>query len=111
MMDRDPNLSNVLRSWRHTVAGAPRFNAEVWTRIEAARDAPWTVAEFLARRSGLPAQEFRWAVPVVATLALVFAMAAGAGAGVLHTRLTENDRMAAAYVQTIDPLQLTGVHR
>ncbi len=111
MTDRDPNLSNVLRNWRHTVSPAPRFNAEVWARIEAARDAPWTVAAFLAGRFGLPAERLHWAVPLAASLALVFAMAAGAGAGVLHTRLTENDRMASAYVRTIDPLQMTGVHR
>ncbi len=111
MTDRDPHLSNVLKDWRHAPPAAPRFNDEVWSRIEAARTAPWTLAGFLATRLGIPAQEFRWALPVAATLALVFAVAAGTGAGLLHTRLTENDRMAAAYVQTIDPLQMTGLQR
>ncbi len=111
MMERDPNLSQVLRSWRHEPPAAPRFNAGVWARIEAARDAPWAAAAIIARGLGIPAQQFRWALPLVATLALFFAVAAGAGAGVLHTSLTENDRMAAAYVRTIDPIQMTGVHR
>jgi len=111
MTDRDPHLSEVLKSWRHATPAAPRFNAGVWARIEAARTEPWTLAAFLATRLGIPAQEFRWALPVAATLALVFAVAAGAGAGVLHTRLTENDRMASAYVQTIDPLQMTSMRR
>jgi len=111
MMDRDPDLSHVLKSWRHEPPAAPRFNAEVWARIEAARDAPWTAAAVLAGRLGLPARYFRWALPLAATLALTFAVIAGAGAGVLHTRLAENDRMATAYIQTIDPLQMAGVHR
>ena len=39
----------------------------------------------------------------------MFAVGLGAGAGVVHTNLTANDRMAAAYVHTIDPLQMTGM--
>ena len=110
MMDHDPNLSRVLKSWRHEPSPAPRFNAEVWARIEAARKAPWTAAAFIARTLGIPAQHFRWALPLGATLALAFAALLGAGAGALHTSLTENDRIAAAYVQTIDPLQMTAGH-
>jgi len=38
-----------------------------------------------------------------------FATAAvlGAGAGYMHTSVTKTDRMAEAYIQTIDPLQMT----
>jgi hypothetical protein len=111
MKQSDPSLANVLRDWRHTPPSAPRFNAAVWARIEAARDAPWTAAAFLASRLGIPAQHFRWALPLAATLTLMFAVGLGAGAGVVHTNLTENDRMAAAYVHTIDPLQMTGMDR
>ena len=110
MTERDPELSRTLREWRHTPPAAPRFNAEVWARIEAARAAPWAAAAIIARGLGIPAQHFRWALPVGASLVLALAAAAGVGAGSLHTALTENDRMAAAYVRTIDPLQMTAAH-
>ena len=110
MMDRDPNLSRVLKSWRHEPPPAPRFNDEVWARIEAAREAPWAAAAFIARGLGIPAQHFRWALPLGASLALAFAALLGASAGALHTSLTKNDRIAAAYAQTIDPLQMTAGH-
>jgi hypothetical protein len=110
MTDRDPNLSQVLTSWRHEPPAAPRFNAEVWARIEAARQAPWAAAAIIARGLGIPAQHFRWALPLAASLVLVCAAVVGAGAGILHTSLAANDRMAAAYVQSIDPLQMTADH-
>ncbi len=111
MIDRDPNLSRTLRSWRHDPPPAPRFNAEVWARIEAAREAPWAAAALLAGKLGIPARHFRWALPLGASLVLALAAAAGVGAGTLHTTLTENDRMAAAYAQSIDPLQMIAGHR
>ena len=110
MMERDSDLSRTLKNWRHAPPPAPRFNAEVWARIEAAREAPWAAIAIIARWLGIPAQHFRWALPLGASLALAFAALFGAGAGALHTSLTENDRIAAAYVQTIDPLQMTANH-
>jgi hypothetical protein len=107
MTDHDPDLSRVLKTWRHEPPAAPRFNAEVWARLETAREAPWAAAAVLAGRLGISARHFRWALPLAASLTLAFAVVLGAGAGVIHTNLTRNDRMAAAYVQTIDPLQMT----
>jgi hypothetical protein len=43
-------------------------------------------------------------------LTLALAALVGVGAGTLHSSLRENDRMAAAYVRTIDPLQMTAGH-
>jgi hypothetical protein len=106
MTDRDPDLSRVLKSWPHEPAPAPRFNAEVWARIEAARAAPWSAAAIIARGLGIPAQHFRWALPLGASLVLAMAAMLGVGAGVLQTSHARNDRMAAAYVRTIDPLQM-----
>ena len=106
MPDRDPSLSEALRTWRHEPPPAPRFNAEVWARIEAAREAPWSAAAFLASRLGIPALQFRWALPLAASLALAFAVAVGAGAGAIQGHQARDDRMAAAYVRTIDPLQM-----
>ena len=110
MTERDPDLSQVLRNWRHTPPAALRFNAAVWARIEAAREAPWAAAAIIARGLGIPAQHFRWALPLGAMLTLALAALVGVGAGTLHSSLRENDRMAAAYVRTIDPLQMTAGH-
>ena len=107
MSDHDPSLSRVLQSWRHEPPPAPRFRAGVWARIEAARDAPWAFAALFAGRLGVPAQHFRWALPLGATFAFATAAVLGAGAGYMHTSVTKTDRMAEAYIQTIDPLQMT----
>ncbi len=107
MNDRDPEVSRVLSSWRPEPASAPRFNAEVWARIEAARESPWAAAAVVARGLGIPARSFGWALPLGASLLLALAATLGAGVGYLQTSLTRTDRMAAAYVQSIDPLQMT----
>ncbi len=111
MNDHDPNLTRVLKSWEHEPRPAPRFNAEVWTRIEAAREAPWTAAAIIARSLGLPAQYFRWALPLGASIVLALAATLGAGVGILQTSRQQTDRMAAAYVQTIDPLQMSATRQ
>jgi hypothetical protein len=107
MSNQDPNLSKVLRSWEVDVPASPRFNAEVWAKIEATREAPLSVAAFLGKRLGIPVRFFRWALPLTACLTLVVAAAAGVSIGALRTNHSLNDRMAAAYVRTIDPLQMT----
>ena len=109
MTDHDPDLSRMLHGWRHEPPPAPRFNAEVWARIEAARDAPWAAAAFLARGLGIPAQHFRWALPLGASVLLALAASLGAGAGYLQGSRMRTDHMAAAYVQSIDPLQMTAI--
>jgi hypothetical protein len=111
MNDQDPHLSGVLRSWQHEVPDTPRFNAEVWTRIEAARKSPQTVTAFFGRRLGIPARYFRWALPLTVSLTLAVAAAAGARVGALQMSHSLNDRMAAAYVRTIDPLQMAADHQ
>jgi hypothetical protein len=111
MSDQDPPLSGVLRSWKHEAPPAPRFNAEVWMRIEAARAAPQTVAAILGSRMGIPARHLRWALPVAACLTLAIAAVAGARVGARQTSRTVNVRMAAAYVRTIDPLQMSEYHQ
>ena len=110
MNERDQDLSRTLKTWRHEPPAAPRFNAEVWTRIEAARDAPWAVAAFVSSYLGISARHFRWALPLGASLMLALAAIAGVGIGSLQTSRAVNDRMAAAYVRTIDPLQMTADH-
>lgn len=101
----DPDLSRVLKDWRHDPPSAPRFNAEVWARIEAAREAPWAAAAAVAGKLGIPARSFRWVLPLGASLALTLAASLGAGLGYLQASRAYTDRMAAAYVHTIDPMQ------
>ncbi len=110
MTESDPNLSHLLKDWRHEPSPAPRFNAEVWARIEAARTAPWGAAAIIARGLGIPAQHFRWVLPLGASIALILAATLGAGVGYLQTSQTRTNRMADAYLQTIDPLQMTAPH-
>jgi len=110
MSHSDPELSQVLQSWRPELPPAPQFRAAVWARIDRAREAPWAAAALLARGLGIPVRHFRWALPLGAALALVLAALAGVGVGALQGSLQENDRMAAAYVRTVDPLQMTAGH-
>lgn len=102
MINDDPELSRSLKSWRHEPPPAPRFNAEVWTRIEAAREVSWA-----GRWLGLPARHVRWMMPLGAALMLTLAAFLGAGAGYLQSARTRTDRMAAAYIKTVDPFQMT----
>ena len=90
MSNHDP-LSNLLKSWRHEPPAEPRFSAGVWMRIEAGRKESNVVAFY------------RWALPLVASLALLL----GVGSAMLEVRHKHADRMAAAYVRTVDPLQMS----
>ena len=104
----DPDLSDVLQSWQPETPPAPRFNAEVWARIEAARDAPWAVAAAFAARFGIPARSIRWVLALGASIVLTLAAGLGAGMGYVQGSRIYTDRMASVYVQTIDPMQQVG---
>lgn len=105
---RDP-LASTLHAWRHEPAPTPDFHDQVWTRIrsEVGTTSP---AVALAKEGNI--LRFPSALPLAASLALLLSIAAGTGTAFAlnHTRST--DRMAAAYVRTIDPVQLTasGAH-
>ena len=93
MSKRDP-LPDLLKTWRHEPPAEPRFNAEVWARIAASRKDS-NVVSF-----------YRWALPLAACLAV----ALGVGSGIRESRQQHTERMAASYVRTVDPLQMTA-HR
>jgi hypothetical protein len=85
----DP-LSDLLKTWRHEPPAEPGFNAGVHARLARAR--PETnVVSF-----------YRWALPLAASVALIL----GVGSAVQAARHQHADRMAAAYAQSIDPLQM-----
>lgn len=106
MYQEDQGLSRLLEAWRHEPPPAPRFNAEVWTRVGRMRDASWAAATYVTRVLGLPGRCVRWVMPLGAALLMALAAFLGAGAGRLHTSLTRTNRMASAYLKTIDPLQM-----
>lgn len=95
---RDP-LSSTLHSWRHEPAPSPDFNNQVWARIQSADTA--------AARQPFAFLHFRHALPLAASVAVLLSIAAGSGSAFAlnHTRTTQ--RMAAAYVRSIDPVQMT----
>lgn len=103
---RDP-LSATLQSWRHEATPTADFNASVWSRIRSATPGTST-APAAARIFHFPG-----ALPLAASLAIILSLAAGTGGAVALNRTITTDRMAAAYVRTIDPVQMTapdGVH-
>lgn len=99
MKDQDP-LSTLLAGWRHEPAPDPRFADAVWSRIRAEENASSKIVRF----------PFGLSLPFAAGLAVTFSVLVGAGGGALANRSRSADLMAAAYVRTIDPLQMTGEH-
>ena len=99
MNNPDP-LSRVLQSWQHDPAPSPDFNKAVWARIDAAEKAPapsWISQLFLFPRQ----------LPLAASFAVLLAGLAGTGAALTLNHGQSTDRMAAAYVRSIDPLQMS----
>jgi hypothetical protein len=99
MNNHDP-LSRVLKTWKHDPAPSPDFNKAVWARIDAPEQAP--TPSFLAQLLHFPRQ-----LPLAASFAVLLAGLAGTGAALTLNHGQSADRMAAAYVRSIDPLQMT----
>ena len=98
MNNHDP-LSRVLKIWKHEPAPAPDFAKTVWARIDAPDQAP--APSFFAQLLHFPRQ-----LPLAASFAVILAGLAGTGAALTINHGQSTDRMAAAYVRSIDPLQL-----
>ena len=97
MNDNRDQLPPLLKSWRHDPAPAPDFADAVWKRIRAAEvTAPH--ASFF---------HFPAALPLAASFAVLLAGLAGTSAALAVNHAQAEDRMATAYVRTIDPLQMT----
>ncbi|MFA6290012.1 MAG: hypothetical protein WC661_21720 [Opitutaceae bacterium] len=99
MNDHDP-LSRVLNSWKHNPSHTPDFAKTVWARIDAPEEAP--APSFFAQFLHFPSH-----LPIAASFAVILAVLAGTGAGLALNHGQSTDRMAAAYVRSIDPLQMT----
>jgi hypothetical protein len=96
---RDP-LSPLLGGWKHSPAPAPDFAQNVWSRIRTAE-----TASIIRFPSAIP-------LPLAASVAVTLSILAGTLAALGVSRAQTTDRMAAAYVRTIDPIQMTttGAH-
>lgn len=94
---RDP-LASTLRTWRHEPAPAPDFGKAVWARIRSAETAPARTASIFP---------FPSVLPLAASLAILASIAAGTGTAFALNRTLSTERMAVAYVRTIDPVQMT----
>jgi hypothetical protein len=92
---RDP-LDSTLRTWRHEPAPAPGFDNQVWARIRS--------SETAASSNIL---HFPSALPLAASLAILLSVAAGTGTAFALNRTLSTERMALAYVRSIDPVQMS----
>ena len=99
MNNPDP-LSRVLKSWQHNPAPSPDFNKAVWSRIDAPAQAP--APSWIAQLLSFPRQ-----LPLAASFAVLLAGLAGTSAALTLNHGQSTDRMAAAYVRSIDPFQMT----
>lgn len=104
--NEDANLSGLLKEWKVATPLPPRFQEQVWRRIEhreaqpAPIAAPWTrLRDWVANVVPRPAL----AVAYVAVL-----LAAGAGIGwtrAQHEALRVSNQLSQRYVKTVDPFQ------
>jgi len=99
MNSTDP-LSSLLASWRHDPTPAADFNAGVWARIQAGEQA----------RPRAAIVRFPWALPLVASVAVLLSIAGGTGWALVLNESQSADRMASAYVRSIDPVQMSAQH-
>ena len=104
MNDQDP-LSALLKTWRHQPRETPEFNRGVWTRLQAK---PVTEeSSLLGRLFHFPLASARWAMPIAASVLVLLSLAAGSGAAFAYESATRDERMAAEYARSIDPLQMS----
>jgi hypothetical protein len=95
MNSPDP-LHSLLASWSHEPVPDSHFNEAVWARIHAGEQT----------RTRAPIFVFPSTLRLAASVALLLSIAGGTGwAHVLNTTQSA-DRMASAYVRSIDPVQM-----
>jgi hypothetical protein len=104
--DREAPLKAVLREWEMTAPLPPRFQEQVWRRVERAE----TAAPPAVSLAGLLSD---WIVtllprPALATAYVAVLLAAGAGFGWNQARREAariTDQLGARYAQAVDPYQ------
>jgi hypothetical protein len=108
MNDHDP-LSDLLKTWSHQAREAPDFNRDVWARVRRKKESA-APATLLGRLLTFPVATARWAMPLAASVLLLLSLAVGSGAAFAYESITRDERMAAQYARSIDPLQMSTPH-
>ena len=105
-LDDDKTLHTILAEWKVETSLPPRFQDQVWHRIErdetqpAAAVSPWT-----ALRNWIANVQLR---PALAVAYVAVLLAAGAGLGwtqAQHASSHVSDQLSLRYVQSVDPYQ------
>jgi hypothetical protein len=99
MNPTDP-LKPLLASWRHEPTPLPQFEAEVWSRLHSA-DSNHPISTVF---------RFPAALPLAASIAVLLSIAAGTSTAVALNQSQSTERMADAYVRSVDPLQMSTAH-
>lgn len=104
----DPPLRAALREWTVTEPLPPRFQEEVWRRIERAEPRPTVaVSPWVLLTEWLDAMLPRPALALASALILLVIGGAGGWAQARHEAAQVNDRLEATYLRTVDPYQPT----
>ena len=99
-MNHSDPLKRLLASWSHEPTPAPEFATEVWSRIRSAESAPRLA----------PIIRFPWALPLAASIAVMLSVAAGTRSALALNHAEATARQAAAYVRSVDPVQMSATH-
>ena len=99
MTTPDP-LQPLLASWEHSPSDASDFNAGVWARLQSGERA----------RTFAPIIRFPWLLPLAASVTVLLSVAAGTGSALALNRAQSAERMASAYVRSVDPVQMLAAH-
>ena len=102
----DP-LRDLLLSWQHRPEQDTHFNQRVWERLA---EEPAKNSEPSSRLGRLlPFFSESWprgGLSLAASILVTLSVALGSGAALAYDSFTRDQRMAAAYAQRIDPLQM-----
>ncbi len=105
-MNDDDSLSSLLKTWRHQPLEAPDFNRSVWSRLQAEPANTATAPRLFDQLLAFPGATARWTMPLAASFVLLLSLATGSGVALAYDSMTRDDRMAAEYARSIDPLQM-----
>ena len=109
-MNDDDSLSSLLKTWRHQPREAPDFNRGVWSRLQA-KPASSAMPSLFGQLRAFPSATSRCAMPLAASFVLLLSLATGSGVAFAYESMTHDDRMAAEYARSIDPLQMAMAHQ
>jgi hypothetical protein len=106
--DPDPPLRAALREWAVTEPLPPRFQEEVWRRIERAEARPTVaVSTWMLLGDWFRALLPRPALALVSALILLAVGGAAGWAQARHEAAHVGDELEARYLRVVDPYQPT----